>query len=291
MSHVTPRALRAGPRVPARGAQTGPPRARQTDKHSTRRMSARRGAGCVEPRLRTKALPLSVHCSCAVAPHDCTRAPVRRAAATVARLTPCDSVACAIVSIRARSPRSENRAAISSSARHRQCICDQACCPLTLSVEMPLVGKASAALPRDGREFRPRDGRPRAWSQMSVDRRRCHGEDAQLSCASGSSGQRGTTARCLMWPGRLNDVRCWARAQRRGGVQRAALALCVESVFFCDDVCRRSAGTERLRKFTSPRVQSSMSSMKDALFFSKGLGHNERSFAGYDPRINYQCEE
>ena len=39
-------------------------------------------------------------------------APVRRATATVARLTPCDSVACAIVSIRARSPPSENRVAI-----------------------------------------------------------------------------------------------------------------------------------------------------------------------------------
>jgi len=153
-------------------------------------------------------------------------------------------------------PRSEaktgQRSSSARQARHRrrsrQCICDQACCPLTLSVEMPLVGKASAALPRDGREFRRRDGRSRAWSQMSVDRRRCHGEDAQLSCASGSSGQRGTTARCLMWPGRLNDVRCWARAQRRGGVQRAAPAL---SRFFLHDVCRTSAGTERLRKFTS----------------------------------------
>ena len=125
---------------------------------------------------------------------------------------------------RARSPRSENRAAIFFSTAHRRrsrpCICDQACCPLTLSVEKPLVGKASAALPRDGRESRRRDGQPHAWSQMSVQlRRRCHGEDAQLSCASGSSGQRGTTARCLMWPGWLNDFRCWARAQRHGGVQ------------------------------------------------------------------------
>ena len=44
----------------------------------------------------------------------------------------------------------------SSSARHRRrsrtCICDQACGPPTLSVEKPLVGKVSAALPRDGRE-------------------------------------------------------------------------------------------------------------------------------------------
>ena len=162
----------------------------------------------------------------------------------------------------------------SSSARHRRrsrpCICDQACCPLTLSVETPLVGKASAALPRDGRESRRRDGRPHAWSQMSVQlRRRCHGEDAQLSCASGSSGQRGTTARCLMWPGWLNDVRCWARAQRHGGVQRAAPAL-----------SRATTSAGRLQEpsgyvtFKCPRVQTSMSSMTHALFFREGLGHN-----------------
>ena len=176
----------------------------------------------------------------------------------------------------------------SSSARHRRrsrpCICDQACCPLTLSVEKPLFGKASAALPRDGRESRRRDGRPSAWPQMSVRlRRRCHGEDAQLSCASGSSGQRGTTARCLMWPGWLNDVRCWARAQRRGGVQRAAPAL---SRFFLrrrlQDVCRNRAVTQvympasaELNEFNEGRI-----------ILLKGLGsQRERSFAGYDPRI------
>ena len=200
--HTSHRERFAPARVPTRGAQTGPPRARQTDKHFTRRMSARRGAACVEPGLRTKALPLSA-CVCSRTTRHARCAPARRATAIVDRLTPCDSVACAIVSIRARSPRSENRAAIFFSTAHRPrsrpCICDQACCPLTLSVEKPLVGKASAALPRDGRESRPRDGRLHAWSQMSVQlRRRCHGEDAQLSCASGSSGQRGTTARCLM---------------------------------------------------------------------------------------------
>ena len=175
-----------------------------------------------ERRLSVSHSRLCRVCSCTTRHARC--APVRRATAIVARLTPCDSVARAIASIRARSPRSENRAAIFFSTAHRRrsrpCICDQACCPLTLSVEKPLVGKASAALPRDGRESRRRDGQPHAWSQMSVQlRRRCHGEDAQLSCASGSSGQRGTTARCLMWPGWLNDFRCWARAQRHGGVQ------------------------------------------------------------------------
>ena len=58
------------------------------------------------------ALP-SLHTS-TVAPHarHARCAPVRRATATVARLTPCDSVACAIVSFLARSPRNENWAAI-----------------------------------------------------------------------------------------------------------------------------------------------------------------------------------
>ena len=36
-------------------------------------------------------------------------------------------------------------------------ICDQACGPPTLSVEKPLVGKVSAALPRDGRESRRKE--------------------------------------------------------------------------------------------------------------------------------------
>ena len=68
-------------------------------------------------------------------------------------------VACAIVSfLAARGTKAGLR---SSSARHRRrsrpCICDQACGPPTLSVETPLVGKISAALPRDGRESRRRE--------------------------------------------------------------------------------------------------------------------------------------
>ena len=160
-----------------------------------------------------------------VAPHarhtHC--APVRRATATVARLTPCDSVACAIVSFRARSPRNESGLR-SSSARHRRrsrpCICDQACCPLTLSVEKPLVGKVSAALPRDGRESRRRE------TGDHLPGRRC-----PCDCAGGAMVKMPSVAaravppvsvarlaRCLVRPGWLNGVRCWARAQRHGGV-------------------------------------------------------------------------
>jgi len=144
-------------------------------------------------------------------------APVRRATATVARLTPRDSVACAIVSTRARSPRNENRAAIffstttpTQSHRHLR----PGVWSPDISVEKQRVGKASAALRRDGRGSRRRETGDHLPGRRSVRlRRRCRGEDAQLSCASGSSGQRGPTARCLMWPGWLNGVRCWARAQ------------------------------------------------------------------------------
>ena len=56
--------------------------------------------------------------------------------------------------------------------------------PPTLPAEKARVGKASAALPRDGREPRRREGRPPAWSQTPVRlRRRCRGEDAQLIAA------------------------------------------------------------------------------------------------------------
>ena len=73
------------------------------------------------------------------------------------------------------------RAAISwaSSPRHRRrscpCVCDQACGPPTLSVEKPLVGKVSAALPRDGRES------PRRETGDHMPGRRCMGD-----CAGGA---------------------------------------------------------------------------------------------------------
>ena len=139
VSHVTPRALRAGAR--ARREAPRPDRLARDKPTNTPHGACQLGEGqtvsslAFERRLSHSAhVPLSAH-GCAVAPHDCTRAPVRRAAATVARLTPRDSVACAIVSIRARSPRSENRAAIFFStappAQPPTRICDQACCPLT----------------------------------------------------------------------------------------------------------------------------------------------------------------
>ena len=109
----------------------------------------------------------------------------------------------------------------SSSARHRRrsrpCICDQACGPPTLSVEKPLVGKISAALPRDGRESR------RTETGDHMPGRRCLHDFAGGAVVKMPSlwlrerllrSQRGPTVRCLLWPGWLNDVRCWARAQR-----------------------------------------------------------------------------
>ena len=119
-------ALRAG--APA-GARRPHRPAGQTDKHSTRRISVRRGAGSVEPgtlafERRLSPAPESHytrHARCA---------PVRRATATVACLTPCDSVACAIIY-----PRSQpaKRKPGSDLLHHGNAsgagICDQACGP------------------------------------------------------------------------------------------------------------------------------------------------------------------
>ena len=80
-----------------------------------------------------------------------------------------------IASIRARSPRNENSAAIfegasSSPRRHRRRSrtgCDQACGRPTLSVEKPLVEKRRAAAPRTcGIISTERVGRLHAWSQI-----------------------------------------------------------------------------------------------------------------------------
>ena len=126
VSHVTPRALRAGARVPARGAHTGPPDKPTNTPHGAYQL----GEGQALSSLafeRSEALPL-----CSVQSHHTRRArcaPVRRATATVARLTPCDSVACAIVSIRARGKRKPGSDLLHHGNASGAGICDQACGP------------------------------------------------------------------------------------------------------------------------------------------------------------------
>ena len=77
VSHVTPRALRAGPRVPARGAQTGPPRARQTDKHSSPHGACQLGEGqAVSSLAFERRLSHSLQlCSRTTRLHACASAP------------------------------------------------------------------------------------------------------------------------------------------------------------------------------------------------------------------------
>ena len=74
----------------------------------------------------------------------------------------------------------------------------------------------SAALPRDGRESRRRE------TGDHMPGRRCLHDFAGGAVVKMPSlqlrerllpSQRGPTVRCLLWPGWLNDVRCWARAQ------------------------------------------------------------------------------
>ena len=98
------------------------------------------------------------------------------------------------------------------------------------SIEKPLVGKASAALPRDGRESRRRET---ATTCLVADaratapglRRRCRGEDPSFAARAAPPASAARLARCLMWPGWLNDVRCWARAQRHAASKASSPAL------------------------------------------------------------------
>ena len=145
------RRARAGARRPHRPAG-------QTDKHSTRRISVRRGAGSVEPGLRTKALRLSHSAVCSRTTHRHARcAPVRRATATVARLTPCDSVHVLsyLSALAAREAKTGQRPSSPRQRRRRRHLRPGVWSPLP--AEKPRVGKASAALPRDGRESRRRE--------------------------------------------------------------------------------------------------------------------------------------
>ena len=62
------------------------------------------------------------------------------------------------------------------------------------------------------------------------------GEDAQLSCASGSSGQRGQAARCLACPAEWRSVQGESPAPRGVESEQAAALSCAT----------KSAGTERV---------------------------------------------
>ena len=137
--HTSHRASRRRARGP-----TGPPRLARDEPTNTPHGACQLGEGQALSSLahcglrRLSHAPRSAERSVRTTPHvRC--APARRATATVARVTPCDSVACVIVSIRVRSLRNESSTAILSSPRHRRRsrpgICDQARGRPTPSVE------------------------------------------------------------------------------------------------------------------------------------------------------------
>jgi hypothetical protein len=204
--------------VPARrGAPPHPPPAPQTDEHSTRRTTAQHGgfAGTIVVSLACGAnqfgLSRSAERSLAVAPHA-RCAPARRATATVARGPPCDSVARGLVlshlsALAARETKTRQRSSRGQLLHHAGTAgaVAQAATRRVVARPSPLRSRLSrsAALPRHERAASSRR-RESATTRLVADlrlRRRCRGEDAQLSCASGSSSQRGPTARCFVWPG------------------------------------------------------------------------------------------
>ena len=115
-----------------------------------------------------------------------------------------------------RPERSAQPCTASSRMPHRH-LRPQACGGPTLSAEKPLVEKRRAAARQTcGSILTERLGRP-----TDMPGRRCllatapavRG-DAQLSCASGSSGQRGPAARCLVCPAEWRSVQGESPAPR-----------------------------------------------------------------------------